>query len=209
VAVGALEWRLYCQCGPSMNWVSLVQGWSPSGVLAVLGAAALVMAASAYGAIILVALTLSALTNTHPPAAVIPPALGRWLCVGPALASAAAISRPQPEVAGQPAPEIIRVLDVATSAGPGPSLIEVRPSEPARSPGPGRPIGSWVVVAPGDSFWSLAKSWASEPGLSTAAISRYWLEVMAANADRLTVPGDYNLIFPGQRLWMPPYGQSR
>jgi len=70
----------------------------------------------------------------------------------------------------------------------------------------GRPASEHVVRA-GESFWSMAQT------MLAASLDRqptddevrgYWRILVAANQDRLAVPGDADLIFPGQRFVMPP-----
>lgn len=62
------------------------------------------------------------------------------------------------------------------------------------------------VVAPGESFWSIATGRLASSGRSTedAVVARYWLVMIDANRDRLAVPGHPDLLLPGQRLWVPP-----
>jgi hypothetical protein len=63
----------------------------------------------------------------------------------------------------------------------------------------------WVVGA-GDSFWSIAEATLGEvlgraPG--DAEVDPYWRRLVEANGDRI-VSGDPDVIFPGQRLALPP-----
>lgn len=61
-------------------------------------------------------------------------------------------------------------------------------------------------VVSGDSFWSIAADdLAAHLGRppSDAEVVPHWKAWMDANADRLTVPGDPDLLFPGQRLVAP------
>ncbi len=89
---------------------------------------------------------------------------------------------------------------------------EQRPSgagERATS-GAREPFGVWVV-APGDSFWSIATERVAEqlgrrPGCREVA--PYWSRLIRDNLDRLPVPGDPDLLFPGDRLRLPPLGHS-
>lgn len=72
---------------------------------------------------------------------------------------------------------------------------------PAQSPAAGT-----YVVRPGDSLWSIARSvqTARSGGApASAQVARYWIQLVTANLDRLPVPGDTNLIFPGQTLQLP------
>jgi hypothetical protein len=72
------------------------------------------------------------------------------------------------------------------------------------------PDDTWVV-APGDSFWSIAKDIAAEradaagdPAPSDAAIGRYWLDLLTANREVLADPDEPDLLFSGQELRLPP-----
>lgn len=62
-----------------------------------------------------------------------------------------------------------------------------------------------VVVEPGMSFWSIAEEVVAERVGSAdgRAVSRYWRALVAANRDRLVVPGNADLLFPGQELVLP------
>jgi nucleoid-associated protein YgaU len=63
-------------------------------------------------------------------------------------------------------------------------------------------------VVPGDNLWTIARDHlaevrggADEPTLRKVAA--YWLRVVEANRDRL-VSGDPDLIYPGERIVLPP-----
>ena len=62
------------------------------------------------------------------------------------------------------------------------------------------------IVAPGESFWSIAVDHLAAHGRPTddRSVATYWCDLMAANADRLVVPGDPDLLFPGQTLVLHP-----
>ncbi len=62
-----------------------------------------------------------------------------------------------------------------------------------------------VVVEPGMSFWSIAEEVVAERSgpVDERAVSRYWQALIAANRDRLVVPGNADLLFPGQELVLP------
>lgn len=64
-----------------------------------------------------------------------------------------------------------------------------------------------VVVERGDSFWTIAcagltDAWGHEP--KPSEVTPYWRDVIEANWERLTHPGDPHLIHPGQVLLLPP-----
>jgi len=101
----------------------------------------------------------------------------------------------------------------ARLSGPPPPGARIAPSgppgPPARLPEPPpapAPQAAWVV-APGQSFWAIAAQLASarlgRPA-TDAEVAACWLPLMAANAGRLVVPRDFNLILPGQVLALPP-----
>ena len=63
-----------------------------------------------------------------------------------------------------------------------------------------------VVVVEGDHFWSIAKhsladAWGRQP--TDIEMTPYWVELVAANEDRLLPPGDPDLIYPGQTFVIP------
>ncbi|MCB0996195.1 MAG: LysM peptidoglycan-binding domain-containing protein [Acidimicrobiales bacterium] len=64
---------------------------------------------------------------------------------------------------------------------------------------------SWTVE-PGESFWSiaadsLADAWQRAP--TDLEVANFWADVVAANEDRLVVPGEPDLLWPGQVLVVP------
>lgn len=95
--------------------------------------------------------------------------------------------------------------------GVGPDRAVPDPGDtapPAPTPSSGQPVapaGAHVVEA-GDSFWSIAADHlaAHDRPTDERSIARYWCELMAANADRLVVAGDPDLVFPGQEFLLPP-----
>lgn len=65
------------------------------------------------------------------------------------------------------------------------------------------------VVRPGDSFWRIAEEHVTtDLGRSPSPHETrlYWRALIAANADRLPVPGDPDVIFPGAELRLPDLG---
>jgi len=74
-----------------------------------------------------------------------------------------------------------------------------------RSTPAGPPTGTWIVV-PGDTLWDIADTTTSarlgRPATGGEILSQ--LErLLAVNADRLAVPGDADLVFPGQEFLIP------
>jgi nucleoid-associated protein YgaU len=62
-------------------------------------------------------------------------------------------------------------------------------------------------VQPGDSMWSIAASVLTRHLAATPKvgdIARYWLALIAANAPDLPVPGDPDLLYPGDTVRLPP-----
>jgi hypothetical protein len=118
---------------------------------------------------------------------------------GPARLSAPARPDLPPPVLSAPAP----TGGPARPAGPA---QRARTSPPAPAPSPlaapslqGEPVT--YIVRPGDDFWSIA---AARTGAAPGSTARYWLALIAANRARLPVPGDPNLLFPGDHLVLPP-----
>lgn len=74
--------------------------------------------------------------------------------------------------------------------------------------GRAREASSWTV-APGEHLWgiahhTLATAWARPP---TDEETATYLDVLiATNEERLPVPGNPDLIFPGQVFELPPVG---
>ena len=63
-----------------------------------------------------------------------------------------------------------------------------------------------VIVDSGDHFWAIAEqalvdAWGRQP--TDAEITPYWVELVAANKDRLLPPEDPNLIYPSQAFLLP------
>lgn len=63
-----------------------------------------------------------------------------------------------------------------------------------------------VVVAAGDSFWTIAEDVLETNGEAPtdAETAIYWGDLVEANLDRLEPPGDPDRIYPGQRFVLPP-----
>ena len=103
----------------------------------------------------------------------------------------------------------------ATSPSPPPTTVVVTGPEPGFPAGPATttppPAGAepsaatvddnevWVVDA-GDSFWSIAEDVVGAGDRTQA----YWERLIAVNRGRLAVPDQPDLLFPGQRLTLPP-----
>ena len=85
------------------------------------------------------------------------------------------------------------------------------PATPAATPEAGlatTPAGATrYVVRPGDDLWSIAeaaltRAWGRPP--DPRSLGSYWWRVVQVNRDRMPVPGDANLLFPGDGVIVPP-----
>jgi nucleoid-associated protein YgaU len=113
---------------------------------------------------------------------------------------------------GPPAPTdppgtaVMEVLEEDPEPAP-PSTAAPRPRTPPPPPVPaptGRPQPAGeVVVAPGDSFWSLAEAHVA-PGARPSALTAYWRRFVEANRSRLVDPANPDLLYAGQVLTLPP-----
>lgn len=72
------------------------------------------------------------------------------------------------------------------------------PSAPAVAPTPPPLADGEVVVAPGDSFWTIA-----EDEAGPRAVDAYWRALIEANRERLVDPSNPDLLLPGQVLQLP------
>lgn len=119
----------------------------------------------------------------------------------------------QPVTTDAPAPTPVPstlVVPTTTVVVPStPATVSPTTAQPSGTDDPDRPPGGppgEVVVAPGDSFWTIAEGAATErvgrvP--TVAEITAVWAPFVAANADRLVEPGNPDLIFAGQVLVLP------
>jgi hypothetical protein len=105
------------------------------------------------------------------------------------------------------------VIEVPAPAPPATTASASAPAAPVTMqavdqeapPASGRPRSTWVVAA-GDTLWHVAEHLVTErtgrradPAATLAELDR----LVAANADRLVVPGNPDLVFPGQELRLP------
>jgi nucleoid-associated protein YgaU len=84
-----------------------------------------------------------------------------------------------------------------------PTTTTTAPPPPVVRPVPTPAGPDEVVVAPGDSFWSLAEEAVAE-GAAVGPVDGYWRRLVALNAPRLVDPGNPDLLYPGQVLLLPP-----
>jgi hypothetical protein len=89
------------------------------------------------------------------------------------------------------------------SAVPLPPWLRDGPSKPA----PGRTVDAREhIVEAGDTLWDIAASHLVPAERSAATIHRYWQQIYRAN--RPVVGADPNLIHPGTRLDVVPFGKD-
>lgn len=106
-----------------------------------------------------------------------------------------------------PPPQAQPASDPSRDAAP--AAADPAPTPP-RAPAPtASPMAGGereVTVRPGDSFWRLAEHYEAERlgrRPSEAEVGARWQELVAINRHRLVVPGDSDLLFPGQVLQLP------
>ena len=124
--------------------------------------------------------------------------------VAPIAAITLTVSTAVPAVAqgrDQPPP----VMQVVASPDSNPPVMRLVPA-----PAPVAPTVSATAtthtVAPGDTFWSIAEDTIRAEGhaASDHDVVSYWHALIDLNRDRLRVPGEPDLIFPGQVFELPP-----
>lgn len=77
--------------------------------------------------------------------------------------------------------------------------VEETPASPS--------VGAVHVVAPGEHFWSIARTVLESGGVtdpSEPEVTRYWARLVDANRHQLVDPHNTDLIMPGQELVLPP-----
>lgn len=119
---------------------------------------------------------------------------------------------PVPSAAPSPVPSPVpsppMVVEPTTSPAPAVSPEPSESSQPPTATGPA-PTVAEVTVRAGDHFWSLAESAvASHLGRAGTEqeVAAHWRTVVDANADRLVVPGNPDLLLPGQVVLVPSPG---
>ncbi len=101
-----------------------------------------------------------------------------------------------------PPTAIMRLLD---EPPPTPATSTTTIAAPAAAAPAPAPLHEFVV-APGDSFWSIAEHHVTgqlQRAPSDREIAAYWRKLVAANTDRLAIAGNPDLIFPNQTLRLP------
>jgi hypothetical protein len=102
------------------------------------------------------------------------------------------------EVVDEPTPDATPAPSTTIAPAPAPSADPVAASQ--------SPPADHVVVAAGDSFWSLAAEAVADAGGDAThdrEVARYWLRLIEANRSNLVDPGNADLLLPGQRLHLP------
>ena len=198
---------------PLRSWIAVERWYDAAGpdraILAMIRLAALVAAGwvATAGALQLVA-PLARGPRLQSLADSISPRLVRSVARGAAgLSVTAALAMPSPLVAAAgdpPGTAVMEPLDVApattttttttstTSVPPPATPIPIPVPEPPAAP------NDEVVVAPGDSFWSIAVDEAAGRDLVS-----YWRALIAVNLDRLVDPSNPDLLYPDQVLRLP------
>ncbi len=160
---------------------------------------------------------------------VAPPML-RGLAGGVASLSLGLVSGPPPLMGDEPSTAVLRPLNDAPEADASvaptseststtttlspvtPAVVDsasqATPESPAAPPDAGLDgDGENYEVRPGDHLWALAAEVVGD-SLGTAPsdsdVARYWKSLMSANRDRLVDPTNFDLIYPGQVLRLPP-----
>ena len=120
---------------------------------------------------------------------------------------------PQPPVMhdggtpADPAPASTTTIEAASSTSTGPASASPVPSDPPPSdPAPELGPDRWVIRG-GDHLWGVARrtlagSWHRSP--TDAETARYLDHLIDANLEVLVVPGDADLVLPGQVFQLPP-----
>ncbi len=126
----------------------------------------------------------------------------------PVMRSVDAASDPPPTVTPAPEAAPSPTSDVPTvTAPPYPPTATTAPPVPSGpNPAPSAETGRCVIRS-GDHLWGVARrtlagSWHRPP--TDAETARYLDRLIEANLDVLVVPGDADLVFPGQEFQLPP-----
>lgn len=151
------------------------------------------------------ALTLGILPGTAVHATGAAPVLAPLEEPDPAPPTLAPADTPDTPAGPQPPPSVVPPTSTVVPAPPDPAVPAVPPPD---RPDPVRagPV-EVVIVAPGDSFWSVAERLLAgrlgrPPG--DAEVVEPWLALIEANRAGLVDPSDPDLLQPGQTLRLPP-----
>lgn len=109
---------------------------------------------------------------------------------------------PRPESGAGAASEADRpTAPPATTTAPGPAIVTTPGPVPSDS------ADRCWTVQPGEHLWRVAEEVIAARGgdrSDIAVVARYHQRLVAANADRLPVPGNADLVFPGMVVTCPP-----
>jgi nucleoid-associated protein YgaU len=124
--------------------------------------------------------------------------------VAPIVAITLTVTTAVPAVAqgrDQPPP----VMQIVASPDSNPPVMRLVPAETRAAPPASTPATTHTVV-PGDTFWSIAEDVLRTDGRAASDhdVVSYWHALIDRNRDRLRVPGEPDLIFPGQVFELPP-----
>lgn len=115
--------------------------------------------------------------------------------LGPSMVDLGPAPDTAPQLTGPPTADLTPPADPVPVGGEDPPV-------PAPPPAP---AGTWRV-RPGDTLWHVAEATASEAlgrPATPAEVAARLDTLVGLNADRLVVPGDPSLVFPGQELLLP------
>ena len=104
------------------------------------------------------------------------------------------------------APDIPATPDPEPDPGPAPSTTAGRSTDTGRAVDAISATGTTWSIEPGDTLWHVAEHTASErlgrPASGGEVVDQLD-RLVALNADRLAIPGDADLVFPGQEFLIP------
>ncbi|MCX7621719.1 MAG: hypothetical protein N2037_12855, partial [Acidimicrobiales bacterium] len=120
------------------------------------------------------------------------------------------IGEPQPPAPGASTADEPASHGTTPPAFPKPAPGASTADEPAPhgTTPPGLSASIWTI-APGEHLWhvsatTLARAWSRPP--TNAEIASYLNQLIRLNADRFVVPGEPDLVYPGQVFVLPPVG---
>lgn len=118
------------------------------------------------------------------------------------LSVVAGLSVPVGPSGDPPGLAVMEVVEAANEPSTTTTVAEPRPVPEGVAP----PAKEEVVVAPGESFWSLAVEVLTDAGggpPTPAEVHPYWQRLVADNRDRLVDPANPDLLYPAQVLRLP------
>jgi len=133
------------------------------------------------------------------------PPVVRWL-LGAWLAGSLAVGPAAAAPAGSP-PTMVLLPDDEPRPAP---RLPARPPAPAPAPSAPPPMTTTIILAPGDHLWSvaartLATAWGRPP--AEREVAPYWRRIVELNRGSLPDPADPDLVFPGDKVRLPPVGR--